>query len=82
MYYTTQLTRISKWTIVSPSTRDFKVNEMFIAPSKKALSDVLIGSDLNNCSLMFHGFPFLLQESFVTSAVNSSATQFTVLHVF
>ena len=61
------------------------MNEMFVALSKKALSNVLIGSDRGNFSLVslaFHSFPVLLQESYVTSAVNLSVIQFTVLQVF
>ena len=58
------------------------MNEIFVALSKKALSDVLVGSDLKNFSLAFHSFPVLLQESYVTSAVNLSVKQFTDLQVF
>ena len=58
---------------------------MFAALFKKALSNVLIGSDLKKFSLSslpFDSFPFLSQEFYVTNAGNLSVTQFTVLHVF
>ena len=73
MYYATQFTKIPIWTIASPPTRDYKVNETFLALSKMALIDILIGSNLKNyslASLAFHSFPILLQESYVTSAVS------------
>ena len=79
MYYTIQFTKIPIWTIVSPPTSNYKVNEIFVAFSEKALTDVLIGNDLKNISLAslpFNSFLVLLQESYVTSAVSLSVIQF------
>ena len=50
-----------------------------------ALSDILVRVTLKVfllTSLAFDTFPVLLQESYVSSAVNFSVIQFTVLHMF